>query len=48
MDYWDTVKEDVKKMLDLKNKLVAQTCDGAAVTNGHLNGLQQKVRSEYP
>jgi hypothetical protein len=33
---------------DLKNKLVAQTYDGAAVMAGQLNGLQSKIKSVAP
>lgn len=33
---------------DLKNKLVAQTYDGASVMAGHLNGLQAKIKTVAP
>ena len=33
---------------DFKNKLVAQTYDGAAVMSGQLNGLQAKIKEVAP
>ena len=33
---------------NLKDKLIAQTYDGAAVMSGNANGLQAKVRQSYP
>lgn len=33
---------------DIKDKLVAQTYDGASVMSGHLNGLQMKVKNVCP
>ena len=32
----------------LKDKLIMQTYDGAAVISGHLNGLQTLIRQDYP
>ena len=32
----------------LKDKLMMQTYDGAAVMSGHLNGLQTLIRQDYP
>lgn len=28
-----------KHKIDMKEKLIAQTCDSAAITTGHFNGL---------
>ena len=38
----------VLEPFDFKNKLVAQTYDGAAVMSSELNGLQSKIRSYAP
>ena len=41
------IKEQLSKHSRIKGKLVLQTCDGAAVMSGHINGVQVQVRQEY-
>ena len=43
-----TIIKDKFKNLDLKNKLVGQTYDGAAVMSGEWNGLQAKIKTIGP
>jgi hypothetical protein len=33
---------------NIKEKPITQTCDGASVMSGHINGVQTLVRREYP
>lgn len=40
--------ENIVETFDLENKFVAQTYDEAAVMSGHLDELQEKVKSKYP
>ncbi|CAG9834122.1 unnamed protein product [Diabrotica balteata] len=47
-EYIFGVLKDRLKFLDIKNKLVGQTYDGAAVMSGELNGLQAKVKTITP
>ena len=47
-EYIFNVIKDKFKNFDLKNKLVGQTYDGAAVMSGELNGLQAKVKTIAP
>ena len=42
------IKEQLSKHSRIKEKLVLQTYDGAAVMSGHINGVQVEVRQEYP
>jgi hypothetical protein len=45
-DLFSHVQNIVSKF-NLESKLVAETCDGASVVNGHLNDLQHKVLEAY-
>ena len=47
-EYIFTIIKDKFKNFDLKNKLVGQTYDGAAVMSGELNGLQAKIKTIAP
>ncbi|XP_028406454.1 zinc finger MYM-type protein 1-like [Dendronephthya gigantea] len=42
------VKDKLSPHSNIKDKLVMQTYDGAAVMSGHVSGVQVRVRQEYP
>ncbi|XP_072395241.1 zinc finger MYM-type protein 1-like [Diabrotica undecimpunctata] len=43
-----TMAATVLEPLEYRHKLVGQCYDGASVMSGHLNGLQQKIKSHAP
>ncbi|CAB4035785.1 zinc finger MYM-type 1-like, partial [Paramuricea clavata] len=42
------IKDKLSQHSGIKDKLIMQTYDGAAVMSGHINGVQVQVRQEYP
>jgi hypothetical protein len=42
------IKDKLNQHSRIKDKLILQTYDGAAVMSGHISGVQVQVRQEYP
>jgi hypothetical protein len=42
------IKDKLSQHYGIKENLIMQTYDGAAVISGHINGVQVQVRQEYP